>query len=67
MKVRVDSPLRAGRYFIGVALTRSAPHDDLLFEQPHAGDFLVTGDVNHGLVSIAHELELEHGRERATP
>ena len=67
VKVRVDSPLRAGRYFIGVALTRSAPHDDLLFEQPHAGDFLVTGDVNHGLVSIAHELELEHGRERATP
>jgi ABC-type glutathione transport system ATPase component len=65
LRVRAEPLLRAGRYFIGAALSRAGRHDDLLFAEPHVGDFTIVGDADYGLVSFEHELELERGLERA--
>jgi hypothetical protein len=65
LRVRATSPLRAGRYFIGATLKRGGRHDDLLFAEPHVGDFTIVGDADFGLLEVEHELELERGLERA--
>jgi ABC-type polysaccharide/polyol phosphate transport system ATPase subunit len=64
LRVRAETPLRAGRYFIGAALKRTGEQADLLFDDPHVGDFTVVGDTDLGLLSVDHELELERGLER---
>ena len=63
--VRAETALRAGRYFIGAALKRTGEEADLLFDDPHVGDFTIVGDTEFGLLSVEHELELERGLERA--
>jgi hypothetical protein len=65
LRVRAETPLRAGRYFIGAALKRGGGYDDLLFTEPHVGDFTIVGDADYGLLAVEHELELERGLERA--
>jgi hypothetical protein len=63
--VRAESALRAGRYFIGAALTRGGMHQDLLFAEPHVGDFTIDGNADFGLVNVELEVELERSLERA--
>jgi ABC-type sugar transport system ATPase subunit len=65
LRVRAETGLRAGLYFIGAALKRTGGHDDLLFAEPHVGDFTIAGDADYGLLAVEHELELERGLERA--
>ena len=65
LRVRAETPLRAGRYFIGAELKREGRHDDYLFAEPHVGDFTVVGDAYLGLLSVEHELELERDLQRA--
>ena len=65
LRVRAENTLRAGRYFIGASLARGAPADDTVFYHPHAGDFTVTGDEHFGLLTLAHEVELERELEPA--
>jgi ABC-type polysaccharide/polyol phosphate transport system ATPase subunit len=64
LRVRMETPLRAGRYFIGAELQRKGAHNDYLFAEPHVGDFTVVGDAFLGLLSLEHEIELEHDLER---
>ncbi len=65
LRVRAETALRAGRYFIGAALNRTGEHADVLFAEPHVGDFTIVGDADLGLLSVEHEVELERGLERA--
>ena len=65
LRVRAETTLRAGHYFIGAVLKRAGRHDDLLFAEPHVGDFTIVGDADFGLLEVEHELELERGLERA--
>ena len=65
LRVRAETRLRAGRYFIGAVLERTGGHDDTLFAEPHLGDFTIVGDTDFGLLEVEHDLELEHGLERA--
>ena len=65
LRVRAETALRAGRYFIGAALKRTGEEADVLFDDPHVGDFTIVGDTEFGLLSVEHELELERGLERA--
>ena len=65
LRVRAETALRAGHYFIGAVLKRAGRHDDLLFAEPHVGDFTIVGDADVGLLEVEHELELERGLERA--
>ena len=64
MRIRAEPGLRSGRYFIGAALKRGEGHDDVLFGEPHVGDFTIVGDTDYGLLEVEHELELERGLER---
>jgi ABC-type polysaccharide/polyol phosphate transport system ATPase subunit len=65
LRVRAESALRSGRYFIGASLARGVPDAEMVFHHPHAGDFTVTGNDDGGLLMLEHEVELERGLERA--
>jgi hypothetical protein len=45
-------------------LQRKGEHNDYLFAEPHVGDFTVVGDAYLGLLTLEHEIELEHDLER---
>ena len=66
LRVRVESALRSGRYFIGASLARGVPEAaEVVLHEPHAGDFAVTGDDHAGMLMLEHDVELERGLERA--
>jgi ABC-2 type transport system ATP-binding protein len=66
LRVSVDNPLVAGRYFVGCSITRGEACTDLVFYDPHAADFYVAGEerADAGLVALEHEIALERALER---
>jgi hypothetical protein len=68
LRVTLDNPLVAGRYFVGCSLTRGGPGTDLVFYEPHAADFYVDGEekLDGGLLVLEHDIALERALERAS-
>lgn len=61
VKVRVNNPLSPGRYFIHLGVNPLNSADSLLYVE-NCIDFVVFGDPAGGVVSIAHEIAVEVGR-----
>jgi ABC-type polysaccharide/polyol phosphate transport system ATPase subunit len=67
LRVSVDNPLVAGRYFMGCSITSGEACTDLVFYDPHAADFYVAGEeaADAGLVVLEHDIAIDRALERA--
>ena len=66
LRVSVENPLVAARYFVGCWLTRDPAATHTVFYDPHAADFRVTGEEgDYGIVALEHEISVERALERA--
>ncbi len=66
LRVSVENPLVAARYFVGCSLTRDPAATHLVFYDPHAADFRISGEEGaHGIVALEHEIFVERALERA--
>jgi ABC-2 type transport system ATP-binding protein len=66
LRVNVENPLAAGRYFVSCAVTTGEACTDLVFHEPHAADFYIGGDerADAALVVLEHEISVDRAMER---